>query len=112
MKEIVDERGGNTAYNPVAVILQIRDSNKENEGIHSTKLKKIATKVRELACVVHGDSGRVFQPNLRKTEITVKAEGARARDKLHAKWDEFEQYCEANGVTKRITSTGWIYVIK
>lgn len=111
MKEIVDDRD-TTGQNPIAVIMDIKRQNSENETLHTQKLKRVADKVRKMAAEVHQNSGRVFEPNYRKTEITVKAEGARPRDKLHPKWDEFEQYCDANGVTKKTTVTGWVYVIK
>jgi len=111
MKEITDDRD-TTGQNPVKVLTHIREQNEANEGLHTQKLKRIANKVRTWASEIHADSGRVFAPNFRKTEITVKAEGARPRDKLHAKWDEFEAYCTLNGVEKKTTPTGWIYVIK
>ena len=113
MKIVQDDERGNGPVDKYAAVLDIARRNKENEGNFTSAQKSIADKVKTLAQAAHTTS-KVYQPNYRQTKIAVKVSGFRSRDKMSAEYAKLVNYCDANGVTARLTNnnTTVIYEIK
>ena len=109
--KITDDDRGQGPQNPFAAVADIRRRNAENSGNFTQAKKDLAVELRALAIEAH--QAQVYPPNYRVTEITVKVEGYRARDKLRPEYDKLVAFCDKHKIDARLTAaSSMIYIIK